>query len=87
MIQIRGSWPKAACAIDRDLGESFVLDLSTNHGPDQRGEDEGQRAACAPRQPDFFLRKSSSLLGGLARVDWMFTLANTAYHLVRLSAD
>jgi len=30
MIQIRGSWPKAACAIDRDLGESFVLDLSTS---------------------------------------------------------
>ena len=68
--------------------EGHHADNSTDDlGPDQRREDEGQRAACAPRQPDFFLRKSSSLLGGLARVDWMFTLANTAYHLVRLSAD
>jgi hypothetical protein len=24
MIQVRGSWPKTACGIDRDLGESFV---------------------------------------------------------------
>ena len=41
MIQVRGSWPKAARAIDRDLGESFVW-IRALDGPN-RGALEAKR--------------------------------------------